>query len=220
MSRKIAIEPTPSAARRIIRLQAIMPSLIVDPEIQELALRGQIDMPDLPKELQDFAQDLTDFDLRLAVAMPPHWKRLSPNYWLDVIIRIAKERGVKDFVLVGDGDWLIHQCAAHCARMGVTGHVVDRGSFLDQCEDIPTNAMMIKTSYRSGDEDQLLHFERTIVVAEQIAASAIKLFPGLPTQRDVSGNRKLVSECSQATARELAPLMSISYAIMRYLPDA
>jgi hypothetical protein len=218
--RHFAIDPTPSVARRLVRLAELVPGTFIDPAISELAQQGIVteeQREGLSRQSAELLQDLLDYDLRAIVSVSQKVTRSSTlvGVWLEPIIRAARILGVEELVFSSEIDAAL-AAKLYAKRAGMRYHSLDSGyrAILPEDSDIPRSALLIARSQLTGSAQVVpfaMEFPRCIILSDALSANSIKLHPNMPTLLDTF-NRESFPE---RNTRDIAFLFNTTVAISR-----
>ncbi len=217
---------TPHAARRIVMLAEANSRVEIDPAIREIAKQGMLAPADLSAyHLGDAAQaavqQLIDFDMRAAIALPnngPHrvdW--LSP-----LLVAMHLHGGFKTLLVNGDYEAIdISQFSDRILGSSVEVLTFNRREHLNtdflKTRDSTLYLHANMTGFVGGLPTETSIFHHSVFVGLQRLTSGLQMYPHMPTLTSVLGinSNKLLSRGFKTSVPKVSFLFNVVTALSR-----
>ncbi len=193
MKQTFELQPTPRVARRLVRLSDVLPNMVIDPAIAEMAKLDIIgpevldDFPEMTPGALALIRDFIDSDMRAIVGMSGQFNSY-PRAWLYPALAAARLEGITDIVFSTDD----HRIAIESARQ--FGYDHEHVHFHDHTEvleenSVPRDALLIIVTETAllGHPPGIIEFYRTIVFTPTRLAKRVNMFPGMPNLSSIYG---------------------------------
>ena len=216
---------TPAIARQVVKLAEVNSRVEIDPMIREmarvgLAAPGDFDRLQLSDAGRLAVQELLDFDLRAAVALPNNGPRRVD--WARPVLAAIKMRGGIDTILCAgdvepiDIEWLVKEFFGDAMR------VLDfdeRNMTSDSLKERSTTVYLHSnmTGIVGGMPVAGGLYQYCILVGLQRMTSGLQMYPHMPTLSSVLGTNssKLLSRGFKTSAGKIAFLFNVVTALSK-----
>lgn len=208
---------SPAIARQVVKLADVNSRVEIDPMIREMARAGQVPPGNFDHfQLSDAGrlavQELLDFDLRAAVALPNNGPRRID--WARPVLAAIKMRGGIDTILCGgdvdpiDIEWLAREFFGNEMRV-LKFNDLTSDSLKERATTVYLHSNMtgiISSMPMAGGV-----YQYCIIVGLQRMTSGLQMYPQMPTLSSVLGSNssKLLSRGFKTSAPKVAFLFNV-----------